>query len=72
MKVQDPPCGCRVVGEGTDTDPLRIDFCPGHRSRCGAIAVTLIRMDQLRTAIQSRDWPDTEFQFDRLLRSLTK
>jgi hypothetical protein len=29
-------------------------------------------MDQLKSAIQARVWTDTEFQFDRVLRSLTK
>jgi len=51
---------------------IRIDFCPPHRSKQGAIAVTLIRMDQLKQAIIDRDWTQTEFQFDRVLRSLTK
>jgi len=72
MNVQYPPCGCRVTGTGTHADPLRIEFCPFHNNQRGTIAVTLVRMDQLKSAIQARDWPDTEFQFDRLLRSLTK
>lgn len=72
MDVENPPCGCSIIGTGTPADPLRIEFCPLHGSRCGAIAITLVRMDQLKSAIQSRDWPDTEFQFDRVPRSLTK
>ena len=72
MNVQNPPCGCRVTGTGTHADPLRIEFCPFHNNQRGTIAVTLVRMDQLKSAIQARDWSDTEFQFDRVLRSLTK
>ena len=72
MNVQNPPCGCRVVGTGTHADPLCIEFCKVHNNERGAIAVTLVRMDQLKSAIRARDWPDTEFQFDRVLRSLTK
>ena len=72
MNVQYPPCGCRVTATGARADPLRIEFCPVHNNQRGTIAVTLVRMDQLKSAIQARDWPDTEFQFDRLLRSLTK
>jgi len=29
-------------------------------------------MEQLKNAINARDWNRTEFQFDRVLRSLTK
>ena len=72
MNVQNPPCGCRVTGTGTRADPLRIEFCPVHNNQRGTIAVTLVRMDQLKSAIQARDWSDTEFQFDRVLRSLIK
>ena len=72
MIVQSPPCGCRVVGTGTQTDQFRIEFCPVHTNQHGAIAVTLVRMEQLKSAIQSRNWSDTKFQFDRVLRSLTK
>jgi len=72
MNVQSPPCGCRVVGTGIHADPLCIEFCPVHDNQRRTIAVTLIRLDQLKSAIQARDWPDTEFQFDRVLRSLTK
>ena len=72
MKVQNPPCGCRIAGSGTQADPLRIESCPTHANQRGTIAVALVRMDQLKSAIQARDWPDTEFQFDRVLRSLTK
>jgi len=72
MNVQNPPCGCRITGAGTQADPFRIEFCAVHDNQRGSIAVTLVRMDQLKAAIQSRDWPDTEFQFDRVLRSLTK
>jgi len=72
MNVHNPPCGCRVIGTGSQADPLRIEFCPVHNNQRGTIAVTLVRMDQLKSAIHARDWPDTEFQFDRVLRSLTK
>jgi hypothetical protein len=72
MNVQNPPCGCRITGTGAKSDPLRIDFCPVHNNQRGTIAVTLARMDQLKSAIQARVWTDTEFQFDRVLRSLTK
>ena len=51
---------------------MRIEFCPVHNNQRGTIAITLVRMDQLKSAIQARDWSDTEFQFDRVLRSLTK
>ena len=71
MNVQIPPCGCRVTGTGTRADPLRIEFCPVHNNQRGAIAITLVRMGHLKSAIQSRDWSDTEFQFDGVLRSLT-
>ena len=70
--VQPAPCGCRIVGAGTEADPHRIQFCPLHHRQQGAIAVTLIRMEQLTQAIIDRDWTQTEFQFDRVLRSLTK
>jgi hypothetical protein len=72
MNIQQPVCGCRIIGTGEPVDPLRIEFCPLHRDRQGMITVTLVRMEQLRHAIQSRNWSDTEFQFDRVLRSLTK
>jgi len=55
MNVQNPPCSCRVAGTGTNTDPLRIDSCPGHNNQRGTIAITLVRMDQLKSAIQARD-----------------
>ncbi len=72
MNVQNPPCGCRVTGTGTHAAPWRIEFCPIHNNQSGTIAITLVRMDRLKSAIQARDWSDTEFQFDRVLRSLTK
>ena len=72
MNVQNPPGGCRVTGTGTPADPLRIEFCPVHNNQRGTIAITLVRMDQLKSAFQARDWSGTEFQFDRVLRSLTK
>jgi len=72
MSVENGPCGCRVAETGTHADPLCIEFCPFHHNQSGTIAITLVRMDQLKSAIQARDWPDTEFQFDRVLRSLTK
>jgi hypothetical protein len=72
MRKQPEPCGCRITGAGTDNDPLRIAFCPVHRDQRGTIAVALVRMEQLKAAIESRDWSQTEFQFDRVLRSLTK
>ncbi len=72
MSIQAEPCGCRIVGTGTANHPFRIEFCPLHREQRGAIAVALVRMEQLKTAIQNRDWSQTEFQFDRVLRSLTK
>ena len=72
MNVQNPPCGCRVVGTGTQADPLRIELCQVHNDQRGTIAITLVRMDQLKSAIRARDWPDMEFQFDRVLRYLTK
>lgn len=72
MNIQPEPCGCRITGTGTDNAPLRIAFCPVHREQLGAIAVALVRMEQLKAAIQNRDWTQTEFQFDRVLRSLTK
>jgi hypothetical protein len=72
MHIQQPVCGCRIVGTGQRVNPLRIDFCPPHRNQQGTIAVTLVRMEELKTAIQSRSWDDTEFQCDRVLRSLTK
>ncbi len=69
---QSAPCGCRIAGRGTSSDPLRIEFCPVHRRQQGAIAVTLVRLEQLKQAIIARDWDQIEFQFDRVLRSLTK
>jgi hypothetical protein len=57
---------------GTIADPHRIQFCALHHSQQGAIAIALVRMDQLKQSITERDWTDTEFQFDRVLRSLTK
>ncbi len=72
MNTKAEPCGCRIIGTGTEKDPFRIDFCPLHCDQRGAIAVALVRMEQLKAAIQSRDWSQTEFQFDRVLRSLTK
>lgn len=72
MSTLREPCGCVVAGSGTDADPFRIQFCQLHRNRRGAIAVVLVRMEQLKRAIQHRDWGETEFQFDRVLRSLTK
>src|SRR5438874_2295403 len=56
MNVQYPPCGCRVTATGARADPLRIEFCPVHNNQRGTIAVTLVRMDQLKSAIQARDW----------------
>ena len=70
--MQPAPCGCRIVGAGTEADPHRIQFCPIHHGQQGAIAITLVRMEQLKQAITERDWTQTEFQFDRVLRSLTK
>ena len=64
--VEPNPCA------GKPGDPLRIDFCPLHHKQQGAIVVTLVRMEQLKQAITERDWTQTEFQFDRVLRSLTK
>jgi len=55
MNVQNPPCGCRVTGTGTRADPMHIEFCPFHNNQRGTIAVTLVRMDQLKSAIQSHD-----------------
>ncbi len=72
MRVHCEPCGCRIIGTGAKEDPLRIEFCPLHRDQRGAIAVTLVRLQQLKAAIQIRDWTQAEFQFDRVLRSLTK
>ncbi len=72
MRTQPEPCGCRVIGTGRDNDPVRIEFCPFHQDQRGAIAVTLVRLEQLKAAIQIRDWTQAEFQFDRVLRSLTK
>ena len=72
MHVQNPPCGCRVTGTGTHADPLQIEFCPVHNNQRETIAVVLVRMDQLKSAILARDWSDTEFQLDRVMRSLTK
>ncbi len=72
MSIEPEPCGCRIIGGGTGNDPLRIAFCPVHRNQRGAIAVALVRMEQLKTAITNRDWSQAEFQFDRVLRSLTK
>jgi hypothetical protein len=70
--VENAPCGCQVIGVGTESDPFRNQFCPMHLDQQGTIIVTLIRMEQLKQAIVARDWPDTEFQFDRVLRALTK
>jgi len=70
--VQHAACGCRIIGAGTEADPYRIQFCPFHHKQQGAIAITLVRMEQLKQAITDRDWTQTEFQFDRVLRSLTK
>jgi hypothetical protein len=72
MHIQQPVCGCRIVGTGQRVNPLRIEFCPIHKNQPGCMAVTLVRMDALRAAIRWRDWIDVEFQFDRVLRSLTK
>ena len=71
-QVQHAPCGCRIVAAGTEADPHRIQFCPLHHGQQGAIAITLVRMEQLKQAITQRDWTQTEFQFDRVLRSVTK
>ena len=70
--VQHAPCGCQIAGAGTVADPHRIQFCPLHHRQQGAIAITLVRMEQLKQGITERDWTQTEFQFDRVLRSLTK
>src|SRR5512133_1870329 len=35
MNVQPEPCGCRIIGAGTDNEPLRIAFCPVHRDQRG-------------------------------------
>jgi hypothetical protein len=70
--LQHAPCGCQIVGDGTADDPFHTAFCPLHHDQKGAIAVALVRMDQLKRAIEHRDWTQTEFQFDRVLRSLTK
>jgi hypothetical protein len=70
--VPHAPCGCQIAGDGTMAIPHRIQFCPLHHRQQGAIAVVLIRMEQLKHAIAARDWTQTEFQFDRVLRSLTK
>ena len=72
MNVRNPLCGCRITGTGTHADPLCIEFCPVHHNQRGTIGVTMVRIDQLKNAIRARDWPDTEFQLDRVLRSLTK
>lgn len=60
------------MGAGTHDNPLRVQFCPGHRNQERIIAVALIRLEQLKLSIQGRSWPETEFQFDRVLRALTK
>jgi len=72
MHIQQPVCGCRIIGTGERNKPLRIEFCPLHQQQHGTIAIVLVRMEQLRHAIQSRNWLEAEFQFDRVLRSLTK
>ena len=72
MNIRKVSCGCEIVGTGTPDNPLQIEFCPLHHDQQGTIAVSLVRMEQLKEAIQERDWPATEFQFDRVLRSLTK
>lgn len=72
MSTSTEPCGCRIAGQGTQADPFRIQFCPLHGDLRGVITVTLVRMEQLKTAMSSRNWADTEFQFDRVWRSLTK
>jgi len=70
--VQHAPCGCQIDGDGTVADPHRIQFCPLHHAQQGVIAITLVRLEQLKQAITDRDWTQTEFQFDRVLRSVTK
>ncbi len=72
MRTRTEACGCRITGTGADQDPFRIQFCPLHLDRCGGITVALVRMEQLKKAIRDRDWTRTEFQFDRVLRALTK
>jgi len=66
------PCGCQIAGTGTVADPHQIQFCPLHHRQQGAIAIVLIRLEHLKQAIIDRDWTQTEFQFDRVLRSVTK
>lgn len=68
--IQSAPCGCEILGTGTAADPLHIRFCGLHQP--GGIVVALVRMEHLKTAIVSRNWSSVEFQFDRVLRSLTK
>ena len=34
--------------------------------------VPMMRMEALKAAILARDWDDTEFQFDRVLRAMNK
>ncbi len=70
MNSQSEPCGCRIVGTGSAEDRWRIEFCPLHQNQRGTIAVTLVRLEQLQGAIEDRDWTETEFQFNRLRRSL--
>jgi len=69
---QKSPCGCEITGTGTEENPLRIVFCPLHHNYQGAIAIALVRMEQLKQSIERRNWTETEFQFDRVLRALTK
>ena len=68
--IQPAPCGCEILGTGTAADPLHIQFCGPHQPR--GIVVTLVRLEHLKTAIAGRNWSSVEFEFDRVLRSLTK
>src|SRR5260221_6998241 len=70
--VRHAPCGCQITGTGTAANPHQIQFCQLHHRQQGAIAIVLIRLEHLKQAITDRDWTQTEFQFDRVLRSLTK
>jgi hypothetical protein len=68
--IKPAPCGCEILGTGTVADPLHIQFCGLHQP--GGIVVALVRLEHLKTAIVSRNCASVEFQFDRVLRALTK
>lgn len=38
----------------------------------GSLSVALQRLETLGNEIRARDWEQTEFQFDRVLRAVTK